>query len=212
MESYEALVQQLLSGSLSEQHQAVAALSVLPLTPRNWLSAVGAVPHLVQLMMHSASTQTAMPQAQAARHLLQLISYYRCEGRGSNNAVPSGAIQPLVPLLRHADAFVCHVAAMTLSNLALNADNKRKITEAGAIAPLVQMLKSGFPGHQYTAARALAGLAEDRNIRVSIIAAGAIGPLLQLFSSNRPEVQHTAVMAVRIIGCRNAEPVAAAGA
>ena len=201
------LVQQLLSGSLPEQHQAVAALSELPLTPRNWLSAVGAIPRLVQLMH---SNPPGVPQTQAARHLLQLISDY--EGGGSGCAAPSGIVPPLVPLLHHADGFVCHVAAMTLSNLAMNADNKPKIMEAGAIAPLVQMLKSRFPGHHYTAARALAGLAEDRNVRTHIIAAGAIGPLLRLFSADRPEVQHTAVMAVRIICCRNAEPVAAAGA
>ena len=64
MGSYEALVQQLHSGSPSEQHQAVAAL--LPLTPHNWLSAVGAIPRLVLLMRHASTT---MPQILVLRRV-----------------------------------------------------------------------------------------------------------------------------------------------
>ena len=209
MGSYEALVRQLCTGSPSEQHEAVAALLTLPLTPPKWLSAVGAIPRLAQLR---SSASTTPPQARAIWNLLQMTSDYH-EG-GGDDAAPDGVIPPLVSLLRQDDAFVCYVAAMALSNLAVVADNKRKIMAAGAIGPLVQLLQSSSLGHHYAAARTLAFLAENCSIRTRIIAAGAIAPLLQLFSSSGVEIQHMAAMAVRIIACMDADPnpVAAAGA
>ena len=143
MVSYEALVQQLHSSSSSEQHRAVAALSRLPLTSHNWLSAVGAIPRLVQLLN---ATSTALPQARAIRSLLRQISTYTeayIGGSGSAATAPDGVIPPLVSLLQHHnDAYVRNVAVLTLSTLAVDTGNQHKIMEAGAIAPLVQMLKT----------------------------------------------------------------------
>ena len=102
MGSYEELVQQLRSDSAPAQHQAVAALSKLPLVaPRSWLSAAGAIPRLVQLM-HSAST--AAPLALAIRYLLQHFSTF-CEcGEIQDFAeAPDGVIPPLVIMLRRRD-------------------------------------------------------------------------------------------------------------
>ena len=209
--SCEALVQQLRSGSQSKQHQAVAALSVLPLTPRTWLSAVGAIPHLVQLLH---STSTSEPRDLVILNLLQHISSPNqyLDARDME-AAPDGIIPPLVPLLlRHNDAHVWRVAALTLSALAVNEGNQHKIMAAGAITPLVQLLKSSSEDLHSPAARALAFLAENSNARSSIIAAGAIAPFLKLFSSSTVEVQWAASMAVRIFACDDADLVAAAGA
>ena len=99
MVSCKALVQQLHSGSLSQQHQAVAALSVLPLTPQNWLSAVGAIPRLVQLFSH---TSTTAPRVQAIQRSLLHIA--RCQSYsqgGGDGGAPDGVIPPLIPLLHH---------------------------------------------------------------------------------------------------------------
>ena len=118
MGSCEALVLQLLSGSPSEQHQAVAALSVLPLTSKNWLSAVGAIPRLIQLL---CSTSRNEPQARATRCLLEHITTSKAYLRGSGlEAAPDGVIPPLVSslLLSHDDEYVCHVAALRLLKLA----------------------------------------------------------------------------------------------
>ena len=216
MAPYDALVQQLHSGSPSEQHQAVAALSVLPFTPRNWLSAVGTIPCLVQLM-HSASTTD--PQVEAIWNLLQDISESRQyaeeeDASGLKVVAPDGLIPPLVLLLLHPDdADVQQVAAQTLSTLATNADNRQKILEAGAIAPLIQLLKSCSEDLHHPAADALGFITENRDAQSSIVAAGGIVPLLQLLSgSSNVEVQWSAVVAVRFLANDHADPIVAAGA
>ena len=207
MASCEALIQKLHSGSPSEQLEAVIALTALPLTPRNWLSAVGAVPRLVQLL----STSTSAPRTRALSHLLERIPYPCLEGRNVE-AAPAGIIPPLVTLLlRHDDAFVQHVAAMTLSSLASAAGNHDLIMDAGAIAPLAQLLKSDQECLHLPAARNFASLAENSIARTRIIAAGAIYPLLQLLDSITPVVRLSAAIAVRKLCCNNAGPVSAAG-
>ena len=111
MVSYEVLVRRLLSGTLSEQHQAVAALLLLPLTSRNWMSAVGAIPRLVQLLH---STSTTAPQIQAIHHLLNLIESSTADViyGGGGDVAPDGIIPPLISLLlRHDDAAVLSSAA-----------------------------------------------------------------------------------------------------
>ena len=208
MGSYEALVQQLHSGSPSKKHQqAVASLLDLPLTPRNWLSAVSAIPRLVQLMY---SSQTAAPRALVVQQLLQHISEYQ----GMVEAAPEGVIPPLVPLLLHRDGlFVRHVAAQTLSNLVLDVTNQRKIIEAGAAAPLVQLLKSGSEALQTAAASALLPLAF--RAQAESIAAGAIETLVSWLNSNSADLQMAAVPLLVDLSCENAagqDRVAAAGA
>ena len=208
MESYEALVQQLNSSTVSEQQQALAALSLQPLTPRNWLSAVRSIPRLVQLLR---STSSAGPQARVIRHLLQHISHFYEGGGGA--AAPSGIVPSLVSLLLlQDDAFVCGVAERTLSTLANNANNHLQIMEAGAIAPLVQLLKSSSENLHGLAADTLAFLAEDSSARTRIVAAGAIEPLLHLLRTSTVAVQMTAAMAIRIIAGDYADLVAGAGA
>ena len=209
MVSCKALIQQLHSGSPSEQHQAVAALSMLPLTSQNWLSAVGAIPRLVQLMSHASTTA---PRAVAAqRALLHIATFQSYSGGGGDGGAPDGVIPPLVPLLLHDIEAVCHVAAMTISTLATRAGNMRLIIEAGAVAPLIQLLKSNSEGLHLPATQALAFLAVNPGV-AKILAAEAIAPLLQLLSSSSVSVLLRAARAVAAIAVDNAGPVAAGGA
>ena len=92
-ETSETLVRQLHSVSPSVQDQAVAALSALPLTSRNWLSAAAAVPRLVE-MLHS--TSTAEPRASAIDNLLGQISSSIQDGRRLD-AAPDATIQVVAP-------------------------------------------------------------------------------------------------------------------
>ena len=205
MSSYAALVQQLRSGSPSDQHQAVAALSALPLTPQNWLSAAGAIPCLVQLLH---CTSKASPRAWAIRCLLAVISDF-VEGRGLEVA-PDGIFSPLVALLlRHDDASFQYVAALTLSTLAMNSGNQHRIMDAGAIPPLVQLLTSSLEDLHSPAARALCFLAENCNVRPRIIEAGALRPLLHLLESSDVLVQQSAVAAFRLLATEETDPVTA---
>lgn len=71
-----SLVQQLLSGSPPAPPQAVAGNSFVPpltLTPQSWLSAVGDIPRLVQLLDSTAMTA---PRYMSIQQVLQHISNY----------------------------------------------------------------------------------------------------------------------------------------
>ena len=208
MGSYDVHIQQLHSGSQCAQQQAVAALSVLPLTPRNWLSAVGAIPRLLQLLR---SSSTPVPQALAIQDLLHHISNFH-EGGGDETA-PDGVIPLLMSmLLRRDDLYARVVAARVLSSFAWHAGNHLKIIEAGAIGPLIQLLKSDSEPLQHPAVRTLFLLAEEDRGVAGILTDDAIGPLLQLLRSSALGVQLSAAEVVRVIARENTVKVAAAGA
>ena len=212
MVSCKELVRQLGSGSPADQHQAVAALSALSLTRRNWLSAVGAISRLVELL-HSASTTE--PRAPAIQHLLwHIAASCPCEEARGLTAAPDGIISPLVPLLRHDNMGVCLAAARTLSTLALSDINRQKVIEAGAIIPLVQLLKSDSEDKRMAAVRALMDLScENKAGRTQVAAAGAIAPLVRLLQAARSEqFDSHAIMLLANLASNDAKPVVEAGA
>ena len=209
---YDALVQQLYSDSPSEQHQAVTALLAQPLTPHNWLSAVRAIPRLVQLV--PPSLPTAAPMDLATRRLLQNISDYR-GGDGGSAVAPDGVITTLVSLLgRHDTAAVSCMSALALSNLASNTDNQRRIMEAGAIAPLVHLLKSRTENVLHTVLHALYVLSlENEAGKIQIAAAGAIPPIVRLLPAvSSGKLLLNAIMVLASLAASDAQPVVEAGA
>ena len=215
MGSCEALVRQLHSDSPSKQLEAITALSVLPLTPRNWLSVVGAIPRLAQLLLHSTSMAPA--RAHAIRCLLRHIST-SCpshEARGLP-AAPDGIVPSLVPLLRQdSDAHVCQAAARALSTLALSDINREKIVEGGAVVPLtMQLLKSDSEDLQMGAVRALMDLTcENKAGQIQVAAAGAIAPTVRLLQATRSEqFESHAIMLLANLASNEAKPVVEAGA
>ena len=212
MVPYDALVQQLYSDSPSAQHQAVMALLAQPLTPRNWLSAVRAIPRLVQVV--PPSLPTAAPMDQATRRLLQNISDYR-GGDGGSAVAPDGVITTLVSLLgRHDTAAVSCMSALALSNLASNTDNQRRIMEAGAIAPLVHLLKSRTENVLHTVLHALYVLSlENEAGKIQIAAAGAIPPIVRLLPAvSSGKLLLNAIMVLASLAASDAQPVVEAGA
>ena len=78
-------------------------------------------------------------------------------------------------------------AALTLNNLAVNADNKVRIASAGAIPPLVALLgPQSSEGVQEYAGLALSSLCSNNDDnRVMVAAVGAIPPLVALLGSQR---------------------------
>ena len=207
-----SLIQKLLSASSSAQPQFTPTLSVVPLTPRTWLSAVGDVPRLVQLLDSTSITQT---RALAVQQLLQHISNYHEEGCGGE-AAPDGVIPPLVSMLQsHGNAFVGRMAVLTLSTLALNAGNQHKILEAGAAVPLVQLMQSDWQGMQSAAMLALVNLCRSSEAcQARIVAAGAIAPLVQLLGADGSdeELQEQAVKVLANLTSSDAQAAVNAGA
>ena len=217
MVSCEALIQQLHSDSPSVQQHAMAVLLVRPLTPQNWLSAVGAIPHLLQLLRSSATSREPLAESQALaiRNFLLYISEYRCQVGGGSAAAPDGVIPNLVSLLlRHGDMDEQHVAALTLSTLSTYSVNHRKIIDAAAITPLVQLLTSSSGHLQTSALTTLSRLSiENEAIRASIAAAGAITPLVQLLRAVGSEKVHAyAIVLLLDLASSDAQPIVAAGA
>ena len=215
----EALIRQLRSGSPSKQHQAVAALlSSKPLTSRDWLSAVGAVPHLLRLL-HSPSTTD--PQARAIQRFLQYnisaSTVYLRIGE-HDEAAPDDVIPALVAILRQDDVAECSVVAYCLATLAINASNKLKIMEAGAVEDFVQLLESNAEGFavdiQYAASCGLVHLSQDHAAsQARIAAAGAIAPLIHMLrTASSEKLQAQAAKALANLASNDARPVVEAGA
>ena len=210
----EALIQQLHTGSPAEQHQAVAALSLKPLTSRGWLSAVGAIPCLLQLL-HSTSTTDL--QARAIQNLLQqhiaLSEVYLTE---HNEEAPDGVIPPLVVILRQEDENECGVAALILATLAINARNRRKVMEAGAIEDFVRLLEHPLSWDvQFAASRALVNLSLENadSGQARVAAAGAIPPLVHMLqTASREELLIPAAKALTNLASFDAMLVVEAGA
>ena len=205
------LVQRLSSSSSSsEQRQAAAAaLLALPMKPQTWVTAVGAIPALVQMLTQQPSGVAAVQQPagataevvqQLAMQVMRHISSYQPRDWSTVRAAPGGLVAALVPLLHHSREDVCGLVATNISGLATNFDNQVQFLEAGAVAPLVQLLKSSALAVHMPAAMALAYLSENEAascIRIEIVAAGAIAPLLHLLKSSSELVQLPAVKAVR---------------
>ena len=189
-----------------------ALLPLLPLTPHNWLSAVGAIPRLVQLMSHASTTA---PQVFATQSLLRCISSSNVYLMDGVEPAPDGIIPPLVSLLlRLDDVAVCCMAATNLASLAVNVSNQRKMIAAGVIEPFVQLLDSGSEDIQHAASRALVHLSLDNTDgQAKIIAAGAIASLIRLLqTASWQELQAHAAMALSNLASNNAKLVVGAGA
>ncbi|ERN18273.1 U-box domain-containing protein 4 [Amborella trichopoda] len=109
---------------------------------------------------------------------LRLLAKNRPENRALIGS--SGAIFPLVKLLRSHDPLTQENAVTALLNLSLYEANKAAITSSGAIKPLVYVLKTGTAIAKQNSACALLSLAFIEENKISIGAAGAIPSLVAL--------------------------------
>ena len=196
------LVQTLVSSSSSSEQQqaAAAALLTLPMTPQTWIIAVGAIPDLVQMLSQQPAGTTAVRQL--PMRLLRRISSHTHANKGAVQAASDSVITALVPLLWHSREDVVGLVTTTISILAFNPDNQRRVVEAGAIAPHVQRLKSGSIMVSVPAAIALTYLSANATSACTpaeIIAAGAVAPLVQMLNSSSQMVQYPAVMVLKAL-------------
>ena len=202
MRSCEELVRSLSSGSPSSEHQqAMTELLALPLSPQTWITTVGAIPALVQ-MITQPGTAAAGELAMQALH--RLSGYMPQRDSGTVRTALSGVIAAIVPLLRRHSSRedVLSLVTLILSSLSRNSDNRRQLVEAGAIAPLVQLLKSSSMLVHIPAAMTLSYLlkGDSISIRAAVFAAGAAAPLVLLLKSNtQVAVQTPVVMALKAL-------------
>lgn len=95
----------------------------------------------------------------------------------------SGAIQPLLQLLRSNVKSTQEHAVTALLNLSINGNIKLMIAESGAIDPLIHVLETGNACAKENAAAALFSLSLLEEYRVKIGQSGAVKPLVDLLRS-----------------------------
>ena len=127
----------------------------------------------------------------------------------------AGAIPVLVQLLSSPDMDVQYYCTTALSNIAVDASNRKKLaqTESRLVQSLVQLMDSGTPKVQCQAALALRNLASDEKYQLEIVRARGLPPLLRLLQSSYLPLILSAVACIRNISIHplNESPIIDAG-
>ena len=129
--------------------------------------------------------------------------------------VNAGAIPVLVQLLSSPDMDVQYYCTTALSNIAVDASNRKKLaqTESKLVQSLVQLMDSGTPKVQCQAALALRNLASDEKYQLEIVRARGLQPLLRLLQSSYLPLILSAVACIRNISIHplNESPIIDSG-
>lgn len=115
--------------------------------------------------------------------------------------VNAGAIPVLVQLLSSPDVDVQYYCTTALSNIAVDASNRRKLaqSEPKLVQFLVNLMDSTSPKVQCQAALALRNLASDEKYQLDIVRANGLPPLLRLLQSSYLPLILSAVACIRNI-------------
>jgi vacuolar protein 8 len=129
--------------------------------------------------------------------------------------VNAGAIPVLVQLLSSSDVDVQYYCTTALSNIAVDANNRKKLAqnENRLIQSLVNLMDSSSPKVQCQAALALRNLASDEKYQLEIVRARGLPPLLRLLQSSYLPLILSAVACIRNISIHplNESPIIDAG-
>jgi len=129
--------------------------------------------------------------------------------------VNAGAIPVLVSLLSSHDVDVQYYCTTALSNIAVDAANRKKLaqTEPKLVFSLVHLMDSSSPKVQCQAALALRNLASDEKYQLEIVRAKGLPPLLRLLQSSFLPLILSAVACIRNISIHplNESPIIEAG-
>lgn len=129
--------------------------------------------------------------------------------------VNAGAIPVLVQLLSSTDVDVQYYCTTALSNIAVDAGNRKKLaqTESRLVQSLVHLMDSSSPKVQCQAALALRNLASDEKYQLEIVKARGLAPLLRLLQSSYLPLILSAVACIRNISIHpmNESPIIEAG-
>lgn len=129
--------------------------------------------------------------------------------------VNAGAIPVLVQLLSSPDVDVQYYCTTALSNIAVDASNRKKLaqTEPKLVQSLVNLMDSSSPKVQCQAALALRNLASDEKYQLDIVRSHGLHPLLRLLQSSYLPLILSAVACIRNISIHpmNESPIIEAG-
>ena len=129
--------------------------------------------------------------------------------------VNAGAIPVLVQLLSSGDVDVQYYCTTALSNIAVDAGNRKKLaqSESRLVQSLVNLMDSSSPKVQCQSALALRNLASDEKYQLEIVRARGLPPLLRLLQSSYLPLILSAVACIRNISIHplNESPIIEAG-
>jgi vacuolar protein 8 len=129
--------------------------------------------------------------------------------------VNAGAIPVLVQLLSSTDVDVQYYCTTALSNIAVDANNRKKLAanEPRLVQSLVTLMDSNSPKVQCQAALALRNLASDDKYQLEIVRQNGLTPLLRLLQSSYLPLILSAVACIRNISIhpQNESPIIDAG-
>lgn len=109
----------------------------------------------------------------------------------------SGAVRPLVSMLRSGNHEAAQAAILALLNLAVKDErNKVKIVDAGALDPLCDFLQSSDSILQEYAAASLLTLSSSSPNKITICSAGAIPLLIMVLTGGTPQAKIDAASAL----------------
>jgi vacuolar protein 8 len=121
----------------------------------------------------------------------------------------------LVQLLGSPDVDVQYYCTTALSNIAVDAGNRKKLaqTEPRLVTALVALMESPAPKVQCQAALALRNLASDERYQLDIVRSRGLSPLLKLLKSSYLPLILSAVACIRNISIHpsNESPIIEAG-
>jgi vacuolar protein 8 len=129
--------------------------------------------------------------------------------------VHAGAIPVLIGLLNSPDQDVQYYCTTAISNIAVDAANRRKLsqTESRLVQSLIHLMDSPVMKVQCQAALALRNLASDSKYQLDIVRAGGLQPLLRLLQSSYLPLILSSVACIRNISIHpaNESPIIDAG-
>ncbi|GKT84751.1 vacuolar protein 8 [Colletotrichum tofieldiae] len=135
--------------------------------------------------------------------------------RNATGALLNMTHSVLVQLLSSSDVDVQYYCTTALSNIAVDANNRRKLaqTESKLVSSLVTLMDSSSPKVQCQAALALRNLASDEKYQLDIVRSNGLAPLLRLLSSSYLPLILSAVACIRNISIHplNESPIIEAG-
>ena len=139
--------------------------------------------------------------ATTADGLQVMAALLRCIASFHTSARPVlaelGAVEALVPLLRHESIQVQQQAAGALGNVTYREPaNRDRLREAGAIPPLVALLASRSLDVQLMAATVLRNLALDDDSRVAMVRVGGLESLAALLAAPAAPIVEQAAAAL----------------
>ena len=173
------------SSDTSVQRNAIGAIANIALSDEHKESIVDhdGIPILTQLL-HSSSRKPAV-QRQVARALFTLSA--RCSIRAV--IIRSGALSPMIRLLKSKDIATHFPAAGFIANLSVEADYCMDIVSSGALPPLLSLISSVSIKVQQQATRAIYYISTNSETHKQIVGLDGINRILNVLKKHPVAIQ-----------------------